>query len=83
MQFPYSHGEDHQIERIVKKMGSGKEICCFITCIGQPSGPVDFSDLSLLTSLHTMEGEVDVLSSCRISSFNSKVGMLDKSSKVD
>ena len=50
--------------------------------IGQPSGPVDISDFSLLISFQTMEGEVDILSSHGISSFTSKFGMLDKSSLV-
>ena len=67
-------------------MNNGKEICCehcFNTCIGQPSGPADFSDLSfLIISLQTMEGEIDILSSSGISSFTSKFGMLDKSSRV-
>ena len=66
-------------------MDNGKEICCehcFNTCIGQPSGPADFSDFSLLISLQTMEGEIDKLSSSGLSSFTSKFGILDKSSRV-
>ena len=66
-------------------MDNGKKICCehcFITCIGQLPGPVDFSDFSLLISLQSMEGEIDTLTSCGMSSYTSKVGMLDKSSQV-
>ena len=33
---------------------------CLITSIGQPLGPVDFSDLSLVITLQTMEGEIAI-----------------------
>ena len=33
---------------------------CLITSIGQPFGPVDFSDLSLVITLQTMEGEIAI-----------------------
>ena len=39
------------------------EVCCehcFITSIGQPFGQVDFSDLSLVITPQTMEGEIAI-----------------------
>ena len=66
-------------------MDNGMEICCehcLITSIGQPFGPVDFSDFSLVITLQTMEGEIAISSSWGVSSFDSSVGMLVKFSWV-
>ena len=58
-------------------MDNGIEIFCehcLITFIGQLFGPVDFSDLSLVITLQTMEGEITISSSWGVSSFDSSVG---------
>ena len=39
---------------------------------------MDFSDLSSVITLQTMEEEINILSNCGMSSFTSNVGMLDK-----
>ena len=69
-------------------MDNDMEICCehgLITSIGQQFGPVDFSDLSLVITLQTMEGEIAISSSWGVSSFDSRssVGMLVKFSWVN
>ena len=54
-----------RLKRFVKYDGdNGMEIYehCLITFIGQPFGPVDFSDFSLVITLHTMEGEIAISS---------------------
>ena len=62
-------------------MDIGMEICsehCFISFIGQPFRPMDFSDLSLVITLQTMKWDLGShIIQLRVSSFDSSVEMLD------